>query len=118
MIFVRGDVGAALLLALTGCASASSRGVLTIDEVTGGSTRNEEFYALAHASRFILPGAGRIASSTGSDGIETVAFRNPDATVTLIVCNSAGVARRISVRMSSQRFSANAPSGSVATLSW
>jgi glucosylceramidase len=101
---------------LGGCDNC--RGVITIDAATGGVTRNEEFYALAHASRFVLPGARRITSTTGVDEIETVAFRNPDGTVALIVCNSSSVLRRISVRMSSHQFRAQLPAGSVATLSW
>ena len=41
-------------------------------------THNEEYFALAHASRFVRPVARWIASSTAVDGLETVAFRNTD----------------------------------------
>jgi hypothetical protein len=41
------------------------RGVVTIDSKTGAVTRNVEYYALAHASRFVRPGARRIASTSG-----------------------------------------------------
>ena len=53
-----------------------NRGVVTIDTRSGAVTRNVEYYALAHASRFVRPGARRIASTAGVDGLENVAFRN------------------------------------------
>ncbi|HZI21932.1 MAG TPA: hypothetical protein VFD76_05430, partial [Gemmatimonadales bacterium] len=43
-----------------GCGNC--RGVVTIDSVSGAVTRNVEYYTLAHASRFVRPGAWRIAS--------------------------------------------------------
>ena len=59
---------------LGGCKDC--RGVVTIDSRDGKITRNEEYYALAHASRFVRPGARRIASTSGYDQLDTVAFRN------------------------------------------
>ena len=43
-----------------GCADC--RGVVTIDPATGAITRNVEYYVLGHASRFVLPGAFRVAT--------------------------------------------------------
>lgn len=95
------------------------RGVVTIHSATGAVTRNEEYYALAHASRFVRPGAWRIASTSGADDIETVAFLNPDdGSKVLIVVNAAVAARRLRVRESSRAFSAAIPAGAVATLVW
>jgi glucosylceramidase len=54
---------------LGGCKDC--RGVVTIDSKTGAVTRNVEYYALAHASRFVLPGARRIASSERRRGWPT-----------------------------------------------
>jgi len=59
-----------------GCGNC--RGVVTINSASGGVTRNVEYYALAHASRFVRPGARRVESTSGSDGLESVAFRNAD----------------------------------------
>ena len=50
------------------------RGVVTIDSRTGAVTRTDEYYALAHASRFVRPGAYRIESSGRTDGLDNVAF--------------------------------------------
>ncbi len=47
-----------------GCTDCS--GVVTINSVSGAVTRNPEYYALAHLSRFVHPGAYRIASSVSN----------------------------------------------------
>ena len=100
-----------------GCSNC--RGVVTINSATGVVTRNVEYYALAHASRFVRPGAQRIDSSAGVNGLESVAFRNADdGSLVLIVANVAGQARSFSVRQSGQTFSTSLPTGAVATFVW
>ena len=95
------------------------RGVVTIDSRTGDVTRNEEYYALAHASRFVHPGARRIASSTGADSLETVAFRNADdASKVLIVLNESSAPRTFVVRAGQRSFRPTIPAGAVATVRW
>lgn len=95
------------------------RGVVTINRDTGAVTRNVEYYALAHASRFVRPGAERIASTSGYDGLDTVAFRHPDdGSVVLLVANSGKQARDFSVRSGGQAFSYRLPAVSVATFVW
>ena len=60
--------------------------------VNGGSvTYNAEYYVLGHLSKFVPPGAVRIASTAQNQGgIENVAFRNPDGTIVLVAVNSGG----------------------------
>jgi glucosylceramidase len=95
------------------------RGVVTIDSRTGTVTRNEEYYALAHASRFVHPGARRVASSTGVDSLETVAFRNADdASKVLVVLNPSAERRSFVVREGVRWFRATIPAGAVATIRW
>lgn len=90
-----------------------------IDSRTGAVTRNEEYYALAHASRFVRPGAKRIASTTGVDSLETVAFRNADdGSTVLIVVNSGKLGRTFAVRSAGQSFRFTLPPGAVTTLRW
>jgi glucosylceramidase len=101
---------------LGGCGNC--RGVVTIDSKTGAITRNVEYYALAHASRFVRPGARRIGSSTAVQGIETVAFRNPDRSTALIVVNTAAEERRFGVRSHGRVLEYALPAGAVATLRW
>lgn len=100
---------------LGGCGNC--RGVVTIDSKSGEVTRNVEYYALAHASRFVKPGAHRIESSS-VDGLENVAFRNPDRSTALIVVNTAGEERRFRVRSHGHALEYALPGGAVATLRW
>jgi glucosylceramidase len=95
------------------------RGVVTIDSRDGKVTRNEEYYALAHASRFVRQGARRVASTSGYDQLDTVAFRNADdGSVALLVVNSAKEPRSFAVRQGKQSFSYTLPAASVATFTW
>ncbi|MDH4059402.1 MAG: glycosyl hydrolase, partial [Aquincola sp.] len=76
-------------------------------------------YALAHASRFVRPGAERIDSSAGAEDLDHVAFRNADdASIVLVVCNSAAAPKEFSVRYRGRVFSATLPRESVATFVW
>ncbi|HEV7608081.1 MAG TPA: glycoside hydrolase family 30 beta sandwich domain-containing protein [Steroidobacteraceae bacterium] len=99
-----------------GCGNC--RGVVTIDSATGAVTRNVEYYVLAHASRFVRPGARRIASTSGVNGLATVAFQNPDDSLALIVLNDAQRQRRFSVRSAGESFDYSLPAGAVATFVW
>jgi glucosylceramidase len=101
---------------LGGCGNC--RGVVTIDSKTGAVTRNVEYYALAHASRFVRPGARRVASTSGVAGLETVAFRNPDRSTVLIVVNTTGAERRFVVRAHGRALEFGLAAGAVATLRW
>ncbi len=95
------------------------RGVVTINSKTGEVTRNFDYYALAHASRFVRPGAHRIASTTGEGRLETVAFQNADDnSIVLIVLNSAANTRRFSVSFGGKTFEHSMPGASVATFVW
>ncbi|WBS02616.1 glycosyl hydrolase [Pseudoduganella sp. SL102] len=104
---------------LGGCGNC--RGVVTIDSRTGEVTRNVEYYALAHASRFVRPGARRVWSSSGYADLDTVAFRNADGTLALLVVNSADAPRRFAVRQrgrAGRSFAYDLPARSVATFAW
>lgn len=95
------------------------RGVVTIDSKTGEVKRNLDYYALAHASRFVRPGAYRIESGTGLNQIETVAFQNSDdQSVVLIVLNASDAERKFSVRAGSKTFEHSMPGASAATFVW
>jgi glucosylceramidase len=99
-----------------GCGNC--RGVVTIHSQSGAITRNDEYYSLAHASRFVRPGARRIESTSGVAGLESVAFRNPDRSRVLIVVNTADGDRRFAIRWSGKTLVYTLPAGAVATLRW
>ncbi len=95
------------------------RGVVTITSASGAVTRNVEYYALAHASRFVRPGARRIASTSGTAGLESVAFRNSDdGSKALIVVNTEVQDRAFTVLWGNQSFRYTLPAGAVVTFFW
>jgi glucosylceramidase len=99
-----------------GCGNC--RGVVTI-RADGTVQRNEEYFALAHASRFVRPGAWRIASTAGVEGLPNVAFRNSDdGSVALIVLNESPRPRTFVARMEGRAFRYTMPAGAVTTFIW
>jgi glucosylceramidase len=100
-----------------GCAAC--KGVILIDSHTGAVSRNDEYYALAHFSRFVLPGAVRVGSTATDKGIDNVAFQNAsDGSIVLVMANSNTEARHVSVAEGQTRFEYTMPPESVATFVW
>jgi glucosylceramidase len=105
---------------LGGCGTCT--GIVTIgpgDTVT----RNAEYYTLGHLSRFVRPGARRIASTsfgtTGWNGqVMDVAFRNPDGSIVLVAHNENDDPRGFSVTQNGQSFAYTLPGGALATFVW
>jgi len=86
-------------------------------------TRNAEYYTLGHLTRFVRPGAVRIASTsfgtTGWNGqIMDVAFRNPDGSIALVVHNENDDPRSFAVAVGGVAFSYTLPGGALATFTW
>jgi glucosylceramidase len=101
---------------LGGCSNC--RGLVSIDSTSGAVSRNEDYYVIAHASRFVRVGAVRVGSSETGGGLANVAFQNPDGSVALIVVNSSGSPRIIRVRCRGSEFTYTLSARSVATLNW
>lgn len=98
-----------------GCTNC--RGVVTIDNMTGAVTFNEEFYALGQFTKAIQPGAVRVYS-TATSTLENVAFRNPDGSRVLVVLNPNSAASDARVFEAGQYFTYAIPGKSVATFLW
>src|SRR5206468_7573007 len=93
------------------------RGVITIDPATGAITRNVEYYVLGHASRFVVPGAFRVATTKRGDDIEAAAFINPDGSRVAILHRKSGK-EPVTVALDGERYAIPLPEGAVATLRW
>ncbi len=95
-------------------------GLVTIDPATeSGFTFTYDYYPIAHASKFVAPGAYRIASSSpANQNPKSVTFENPDGSKVLIVSNLGSTDRSFVVVWGTQTFSYMLPSGSVATFTW
>jgi len=86
-------------------------------------TTNAEYYTLGHLTRFVKPGAVRIASTsfgtTGWNGqVMDVAFRNPDGSIALVVHNENDDSRTFAVALGGYSFTTTLPGGALATFSW
>jgi glucosylceramidase len=100
-----------------GCTNCT--GVATIFRNSRTYRLTADYYALGHASKFVIPGARRIGSTTFQhEGLESVAFVNPDGSHALVALNTATVARRVNVAWNGQSFTYDLPAGSVATFTW
>lgn len=95
------------------------KGMVIIDSRSGAITRNDEYYAFAHYSRFALPGATRVWSSANGKDVANVAFQNADGgSVVLVVVNSGTAAHHIAVSQGDVHFQYTMPAESVATFVW
>jgi glucosylceramidase len=101
---------------LGGCGDC--RGVVTIDSETGRISRNPEYYALAQASRFVRPGAWRIAATNEPGGVETVAYANPDGSRVLLAFNAGKVARDLTVAADGSHFAYRLAASAAVTFRW
>lgn len=95
------------------------KGVVTIDSQTGAVIRNDEYYAFAHFSRFVPPGAVRVGSNEPDKDIDNVAFVIPDdGTRVMVMVNSRVEAHTVSVGEGDASFRYTMPAQSVATFVW
>lgn len=99
-----------------GCGNC--RGVVTVRS-DGTWERNVEYYTIGHFSRFVQPGAVRIASDTYPGSLESVAFRNPDGTLVAVVMNATGSSRDVAIRRDGNLLTwPDVPARSVLTVTW
>lgn len=96
------------------------RGVITINAGSGQVTKNEEYYSIAHFSKFVRPGAFRISTIVPPtlDGFILVGFQNVDGSKVLVACNSGNAATSFAVKQGSKYFNYAIPAKSVATIVW
>jgi len=87
--------------------------------VTIGSTvtRNVSYYIIAHASKFVKPGAVRINSDV-STNLPNVAFKNTDGSKVLIVLNNSGSTQTFNIGFNAKTVTSTLSNGSVATYIW
>ncbi|MDN4525809.1 glycoside hydrolase family 30 protein [Fictibacillus fluitans] len=93
------------------------RGMLTIDPDSGRYTKNTEYYAVGHISKFVRPGAVRIGSTEDKE-IETVAFKNPDHSIVLVAANTGHEPRFFTVKQDSKTFQYKLMGKSAVTFTW
>ncbi len=99
---------------LGGCGTC--RGLITIDTQTGAISREPEYYAFAHGSRFLPADPVRVGSTTAASSIDAVAFLGrQDGVLTLVVFNGKPGAQGLTMSIDGRAYRAQMPSGAVAT---
>lgn len=102
-----------------GCGTC--RGLVTVDLKQSPATvaYTGDYYALGHASRFVLPGATRIGSSSpGRQSLESVAFENTDGSIALLVLNNLPDQQKFDITWHGHTLQASLPAGALATYVW
>lgn len=85
--------------------------------ISAAVTRNVSYYIIAHASKFVRPGAVRIASDQ-QNTLPNVAFKNTDGSKVLIVLNTSTNNQLFNIRFNSKMVNTNLAGGAVATYIW
>ena len=91
--------------------------LVTINQSTGNVTYDAGYYSVGHFSKFVQPGAKRIASNTTAN-LDDVAFQNPDGSLVLIVDNTSGTTQPFNTTWHGQQFSDTLPAHGIATYEW
>ena len=92
-------------------------GAITVNNSTS-YTKNVAYYIIGQISKFVKPGAVRIGSASTNGSILSVAFKNPDGSIALVVYNSSGSANTIKVVSGSSAFNYAVPATSAVTFNW
>ena len=74
------------------------------------------YYYIGHFSKFIRPGAKRIASSATVDNLATTAFLNPDGKIAVVVLNTSDNEQPFSLWIKGQAAKTTSPAHSIMTL--
>ncbi|MFE1338368.1 lectin [Streptomyces sp. NPDC058733] len=101
-----------------GCGTCT--GLVTVhngDARSGQVDYTVEYYDMGHLTKFVRPGAQRIAS-TASAAVPNVAWRNPDGSKALIAYNSAATPRTVTINWGGQHATYSLPGKTSATFTW
>jgi glucosylceramidase len=86
------------------------------DLKTGKLSYTNSYYYLGHFSKFVLPGAKRIACSSNRDRLMSTAFINPDGKIVVIVMNKSGVSLPYQVWIDGKSAETNSLPHSISTI--
>jgi glucosylceramidase len=87
------------------------------DSRSGQVDFNIEYYDMGHLTKFVRPGASRIAS-TSSTSVPNVAWLNPDASKALVAYNASGSTQSLHVVWGGESFTFSLPARTSATFTW
>ncbi|MBW4084272.1 glycoside hydrolase family 30 beta sandwich domain-containing protein [Paenibacillus sp. S150] len=82
-----------------GFGRSTCRGIVRIDQQTRELTYTLDYYALAHFSKVIRPKALRLESASTHAAVSSVAFRNTDASLAVVLFNDGGDEEVVAVKL-------------------
>lgn len=77
--------------------------MITINPESKEVVYNPEFYVMKHFSHFVEKGAKRLTTS-GPDSVDTVAFKNPDGTIVIVISNKNDNSRIANIEFADEIF--------------
>jgi len=92
-------------------------GLVTLDSATQTIRRSGQYWAFAHYSKVVRRDARVLSTQVSRDGIEAVAFVNPEGDYVLVLVNQ-GAARDLRCRCDGRELALALPGDSVVTLQW
>ena len=81
-----------------GFGRSTCRGIVKINQQTKALEYTLDYYGLAHFSKHIKPGAVRIDSTSDTE-VRTVAFKNTDGTIAIVVLNDSEADQNIRIAL-------------------
>ncbi len=95
----------------------ASRTLITLNSDKESISYHLDYYMYGHFMKFISRGAVRLGSER-TEGIDEIAFQNPDGSNVLVLINPNSEARRISVIAGKSKFTRNILPRSIETCIW
>jgi beta-glucosidase len=77
-----------------------------------------DYFMYGHFTKFIRPGAVRVASSEGNERLANVAFKSPDGATVMVVANAGAAERPVRIGQGDREIRLTLPRRSLATLVW
>ncbi|MBB3130171.1 glucosylceramidase [Paenibacillus rhizosphaerae] len=98
--------------------NSTCRGLVQVSQAEKTVEYELDYYTMGHISKFVKPGAYRIASTTARDELESTAFRNPDGSVVLILSSRTEDERTVQVDTGGGYVTLTLPGEAAATVTW
>jgi glucosylceramidase len=88
------------------------------DTRSGALTFTSSYFYIGHVSKFVRPGARRVATTSNDDDLLASAFRNPDGRLAAVVLNKTDKERTFALWVDGRAAKALSPAHSIVTLVW
>ena len=92
-------------------------GLVTINSKSGDVSLSGQYFAIGHFSKFVKRDAVRLDSQSKIDGVDHIAFKNPDGLMVLVLTNT-GAERHLSICLGGKAADITLGADSMTTLTW